>query len=135
MEARCPVAEFIAHRIEVTGKPQKDIAREVGFESPNVMTMIKQGHTKLPLAKIGLMASALETDPIALLKLCLSTYFPENWVKMEPLFESALTKDELVMVRAWREYIGAPYLAALTDEQKKRLGHFLSSLKVPEPVH
>lgn len=135
METRCPVAQFIAHRIQVTGKAQKEIAREVGFDKPNMITLIKQGHTKLPLAKIGLMATALEADPVALLKLCLGTYYPETWEAIEPLFESALTSEEVVMVKAWRKFVGTPYLAALTEIQKKRLSAFLASLREPELMH
>ena len=48
MNPTSPVARFIAARILDIGKSQKDIAREVGFESANVITMIKQGATKLP---------------------------------------------------------------------------------------
>lgn len=135
MENKCPVAQFVAHRIQVTGKAQKEIAREVGFDKPNMITLIKQGHTKLPLAKIGVMAIALESDPVALLKLCLSTYHPETWEAIEAHFESALTKDELTMVKAWREFVGTPYLAALTEKQKRYLNAFLASLRAPEPMH
>ena len=52
MNPTSPVARFIAARILDIGKSQKDIAREVGFESANVITMIKQGATKLPLSRV-----------------------------------------------------------------------------------
>ena len=84
MEVTCPVATFVRHQIQVLGKPQREIAEEVGFEKPNIITMIKQGKTKLPLAKVGAMARALETDPVYLLKLCLSTYHAETWAVIEP---------------------------------------------------
>ena len=62
MNSTSPVARFIAARILDIGKSQKDIAREVGFESANVITMIKQGATKLPLSRVSAMAKALETQ-------------------------------------------------------------------------
>lgn len=129
MDTNCPVAQFVRERIQVTGKAQQDIAREVGFEKPNMITHIKQGRTKLPLAKICLMAVALESDPLALMKLCLSTYYPDNWEALEPMFETALTADELVMLKAWRHFVGTPYPAVLTDEQRKHLNAFLLSLR------
>lgn len=131
MQAKCPVAQFISHRIQVLGKPQIDISREAGFDKPNIITMIKQGNTKLPLAKVGHMANALETDPVALLKLCIRTYYPETWQAIETLFDSALSEDELTMVRALRSIADVPNLNALTDESKKCLNDFLLSVRVP----
>lgn len=95
-------------------------------------TMIKQGKTKLPMAKIGPMAVALESDPVALMKLCMSTYYPDTWRHLEAHFESALTQEELVMVKAWRTFVGTPDLAALPEEQKRHLNGFLNSLRTPE---
>lgn len=132
METNCPVAQFISHRIQVIGKSQTEIAHEVGFDRPNMITMIKQGKTKLPMAKIGPMAIALEADPVALMKLCMSAYYPDTWKRLEEHFESALTQEELVMVKAWRSFVGTPYLAALTEEQKRHLNAFLNSLRTPE---
>ena len=68
------VARFITARIEASGYSQKDIATLSGFERPNIITMIKQGKTRLPLDKIGPMANALETDATQLLKMCLEEY-------------------------------------------------------------
>lgn len=130
-----PVATFVRHRIQVTGKAQNEIAREAGFDKPNIITLIKQGKTRLPLAKIGPMAVALETDPVALVKLWVSTYYPDTFETMEPLFESSFSSEEVVMVKAWRQFVGTPYLAALTEEQKRRLNAFLASLRSPEPMH
>ena len=65
METTSQVACFIAARIEATGQLQKDIAAKAGFDKPNMITMIKQGRTRLPLDKVGAMALALETGPKA----------------------------------------------------------------------
>lgn len=129
MDAQCPVAQFVRHQIQTLGKSQRVIAEEVGFEQPNVITMIKQGKTKLPIAKVGRMAEALETDPVFLMKLCMNTYHPDTWQYIEPFLESALTKDEVLMLRTWRSFVGAPYVAALTDESRGLLTRFLLSLQ------
>lgn len=65
---RSAVADFIASRIKHVGKTQREIAREAGFVRPNVLTMIKRGQTKVPLARVGALARALETDPLMLMK-------------------------------------------------------------------
>ena len=85
MKTTSKVARLITSRIEVTGKLQKDIAAKVGFEKPNMITMIKQGRTHLPLDKIGPMALALEIDPLYLLQLCMEEYHPATWKAIAPL--------------------------------------------------
>jgi transcriptional regulator with XRE-family HTH domain len=129
MESQCPVAQFVRQQILMLGKSQVEIAQQVGFEKPNVITMIKQGRTKLPMTKVTKMAEALETDPVYLLKLCMQEYQPDNWEVIEPLLEHALTNDERTMLYAWRRYVSAPYVAALKDESKVLLQEFLLSLK------
>jgi transcriptional regulator with XRE-family HTH domain len=135
MEINCPVAAFVRQQLKIIGKSQCEIARQVGFEKPNVITMIKQGKTKLPLAKVGRMAKALDADPVFLLKLCMSTYHQDTWLYVEPMLESALTEDEVSMLRAWRTFVGTPYLASLTHESKALLNEFLLSLRTSSVVN
>ena len=129
MEKSTNVAQFIAQRILATGKSQRDIANEAGFDSPNMVTMLKQGKTKLPLGKVGLVAKALETDPVKLLKMTLSEYYPELWEATSDYFDEALTADELKMVLAFRRHVGAPCVSALDDDQQGKLRAFLGALE------
>lgn len=135
MEKNTQVAKFIAQRIQATGKSQREIAIEAGFDSPNMVTMLKQGKTKLPIAKVGTMAKALETDPVHLLKLSLSTYCPETWEAIEPFLESALTEDELRLIQALRASVGAPFLTAVSEESKRHFTDFMNSLRAPAHIH
>ena len=123
------VANYISTCIEASGKKQYEIAVVAGFDNPNIITMIKQGKTKLPIGKVGVMAKALEIDPIHLFKLCLSEYQPETYAEISPFMEEALTNDELKLVRQFRVWVGAPYLASLNLEQKEKLKSFLHSLQ------
>lgn len=50
-------------------KTQAQIAEEAGFVNPNMLTMIKQGSTKLPLDRVPDLAKALDTDRALLLRL------------------------------------------------------------------
>lgn len=128
MENKSQVAELIKERIRIIGKKQLQIAIEAGFETPNLITMIKQGKTKLPLGKIGSMAKALELDPSHLLKMCIKEYQPDTWEAISPYMEDILTEDELKMVLALRNAIGAPYLSALGMDQRKKLDCFIHSM-------
>lgn len=54
---RTTVADFIADRLAESDKTQREIAEECGFEKPNIITMFKNGTTKLPLNRIGPLAN------------------------------------------------------------------------------
>ncbi|NMG16384.1 helix-turn-helix domain-containing protein [Aromatoleum bremense] len=135
MNNESQVARFITGRIEATGKLQKDIAEKVGFEKPNMITMIKQGKTKLPLDKVGPMAKALEVDPVHLLKLCMEEYHPNTWKAIAPLIGAAvITADERRMLNALRAWAGGPFLAAMSEEQKHYFENFMASLRAPSSI-
>ena len=122
------VALLVTEQIRIVGKKQLEIAEEAGFENPNVITMIKQGKTKLPLGKVGLVAKALKIDPIYLLKICIEEYQPETWEAIRPFMDEVVTKDELYMLKVIRNAIGAPYLAALNLDQRSKLDEFILSM-------
>jgi transcriptional regulator with XRE-family HTH domain len=61
------VAQFIAQRIKESSKSQLEIAEACGWgKTPNMVTMVKQGKSRLPLEKIGPMATALGVQPVYL---------------------------------------------------------------------
>ena len=101
------VAEYLAQQIVLSGKSQKDIAREVGYEKPNVITMMKQGATKIPIVKVGPLARALDVDPAYFLRLVLSEYMPETWAAIEETLDGTiLTRNELLLIREYRRRTG-----------------------------
>jgi hypothetical protein len=83
MAKKVTVAEYIAAQIKVCGKPQKQIAEEVGFPKANILTMIKQGNTKLPIPRVNALADALEVPRAKLMKMVLSEYMPDVLAAIE----------------------------------------------------
>lgn len=71
------VAFVLATLIDGSGKTRKEIASAIGLDKPNMISMLRTGDTKLPLARLGSLAQAVGTDPVALLKLCLREYYPD----------------------------------------------------------
>lgn len=97
------VAEYIDWQVNLCGKSQKQIAEEAGFPKPNIITMFKQGSTKVPLEKIGKLAKALEVDPVHLLKMCLREYLPDTYAEIEKMFgQPILTQNELELLQVIR---------------------------------
>lgn len=125
------VAKFIASRIVETGKSQVDIAREAGFNKPNIITMIKQGSTKLPLDKVGPMARALECAPTQLLALTMSEYEPETWQAIAPFLGEFLTPKEAAVISALRTKLPSSLEGHFSVDQREKLGAFLATLQKP----
>lgn len=73
------VASILANAINNSSKTQFQIAREVGFDKQNMVSMIKQGYTKLPIYKVKLVADCLELDAKQLLDCCMREYRPKEW--------------------------------------------------------
>ncbi|TVO60555.1 XRE family transcriptional regulator [Denitromonas ohlonensis] len=97
------IAKFLTRTIEASHKTQKEIATEIGYENPNIITMFKTGATKLPMTTVGPMATALGVDPAYLLRLALSEYCAETYNAIERCLGSPiLTERERLMIESFR---------------------------------
>jgi hypothetical protein len=97
------VAEFITHKIRVSGKSQVEIASEVGYDKPNIITMFKQGKTRIPLDKVGSLARALEIDPALLLEKVMGEYMPDTLAALQSVLDGLqLTQNERELIAAYR---------------------------------
>lgn len=123
------VSEYITWQIALCGKSQIDIAKEAGFEKPNVITMIKQGKTKVPLNKIGSMAKALEIDPVFFFRLCMSEYMPDLMDIIAAITnQPVITRNEFDFIEVIRSAkVSNPKLR--TDAERKKLREFVDTLK------
>lgn len=88
------VAEFITERIEKIDKSQKDIAEEADFPKANLITMIKQGKTRVPIDRVPKLARALEVEPAELMKMVLSEYSPEILKAIESTLGEIVVKPK-----------------------------------------
>src|ERR1700739_5161333 len=59
------IAKYIDKKIdELKGvKTQREIAQEAGYETPNIISMLKRGESRVPLERIPLLSKALGADP------------------------------------------------------------------------
>ena len=97
------VAGYIAECLALSEKTQRQIAEECGFDNQNVITMLKNGSTKVPLNRVGSLAKALKVDPAYLLRRVMAEYMPETWVNIEAILGGAvLTANELDLIQRFR---------------------------------
>lgn len=79
MVTNSPTAIYFARAIEVSGLTQKEIACRSGLPKPNVISMMKRGETKIPLARIPDLARAVGVEPQEFLATAMAEYQPEVW--------------------------------------------------------
>ncbi len=100
---RKTVAEFLTHAIANSGKTQKLIADELGYDNPNIITMFKQGSSPVPLKKVGPLAKTLNIDPVCFLRLMMQEYVPETYEAIEQtLAVPLLTQREKALIESFR---------------------------------
>lgn len=99
-----PAAAFVRRQTELLShrKTQKVIAHEAGFVNSNLISMIKNGTTKIPLDRVPALARALEADPAYLMRLSLEQAIGQTAsVAVLEVFGTATTLNE----RGWLEEI------------------------------
>lgn len=81
------VHDFIRRKLDACSKSQVQIANEVGFLKPNVLSMIKAGRTPVPLSRITALANAIDVDPKVLFTMCLMEYKPGLYKTFQEIYE------------------------------------------------
>jgi transcriptional regulator with XRE-family HTH domain len=101
------LAQFLEAHIILTGKTQREIAREAKIPSINFISMMKAGNAKVPLRRVPALAAALEVPAIDLLWRCLAAYEPEVVKILEAVIpEGPMSESEIMLVRAHRFLVG-----------------------------
>lgn len=124
------VHEFIGELIDRCGKTQLQIAREIGYERPNIIAMFRMGRTKVPIPKVPLLARSIHADPQYLMRLALEEYMPDAWAAICETFVIP-TDEEAEIIQFLRAVAGEPIPRMSTPEQKRKLREFGLSLREP----
>lgn len=104
-----PTAQMLNEAIENSPLTQAEIAKRAGFPNPNVLSMMKNGLTKVPLARIPMLADALEIDRTPFIECALEEYYPEVHDVLTEMLGFPLTPDE-------EELVGIYRMACLDEE-------------------
>lgn len=125
------VAAFIAAAIERSDKTQLEISAEAGFPRSSVLSMIKQGQTKMPLARIPQMARALDVDPVEFFRLAMAEYMPELLRICDDVYNQPQLSDaEAELLRQLRTRLDGKALR-LTPRTAQALARFVETLNDP----
>ncbi|MEQ9261200.1 MAG: helix-turn-helix transcriptional regulator [Roseovarius sp.] len=100
------LAKFISQRVMELRprKSQIEISVEAGFVSQNMLSMLKNGSTKLPLDRVPSLARALECDPAYLLRLTLEQVVGDTAAHaLVEIMGTPVTSNELGWLNEIRE--------------------------------
>lgn len=97
------VSLFFKEALEVCGKTQAQVAEEVGYPKPNIISMFKNGDTRIPLEKAGDLALAVNVDPVHFVRLLLESYTPLTYGLMSRHLGELVSANELAILRVIRE--------------------------------
>jgi len=75
--------DTIADLLTRTELSQIHIARKLGYVNPNIITMFKQGRTRVPSEKVVPLARVLGQDPEMMLRQWFLAYMPETLPDIE----------------------------------------------------
>lgn len=84
------VACYFSAAIARSGKTQRTIAEESGFDKPNIISMFKQGDAKIPISRIPALSRALGVDPRRFLAIAMEEYQPEVWGVLKSILGASL---------------------------------------------
>lgn len=116
------VAAYLANQLEVCGKSQKEVASDAGYERPNIMTMFKQGATRIPVDKAPAIAKAIGVDPAFFIRMVLAEYHPEMLKAIEETMGGLHSKHEAALLKIIREEMGGadPVIGSKSQEEAFR---------------
>ena len=95
---------------------QRELAAAMGFGTPNMLSMLRTGHAKVPFIKIPIIAAVLNIDPAILLRFHLREQWPEFEDVVFEVFGGILTAEE----RDWIEFFAEAGLPKVPNSKVKR---------------
>ena len=97
-----PTARMLDEAIQNSPLTQAEIAKRAGFPKPNVLSMMKSGQTKVPLARVPSLAAVLDIDETQFLDCALAEYHPEVHEVLTEVLGLPLEPDEEALLGLFR---------------------------------
>lgn len=72
-----PLLKLLLQRMQASGLTQREIANDLGYDKPNILTMFVRGETQIPIDRAIRLGDILGIDLVELIEKGAETY-PEN---------------------------------------------------------
>lgn len=120
---------FLAAAIEASGKTQRQIADECGYNRPNVVSMIKNGDIDLPIGKVKVFAECLGLSEFNLMSMLLKEKYPEIWASISDVIgRRILSPSEAELLDFLRDEAKTNKLAPETEREKELLRGYATTV-------
>jgi len=97
-----PTANMLAKSIEDSDLTQREIAAHAGFNSPNIVSMLKTGETRVPLNRIPALARTLGMNEREFLLVAIAEYHPGVHEVLVDVLGLPLSDAEIAVVVMFR---------------------------------
>lgn len=131
-----PTADFLSRYINRSRMTQSEIALACGFKRQNIISMLKNGTTKVPIERVPALSRALNIDPRAFLSIAMEEYYPKMWEAIREIFGQgiAVTEDEIHILNSLRKSAGGTgNVKIVTEKQREALAALAASLATDQP--
>lgn len=96
------VAVLLSEVMPTSQNEQEELARQVGYEKSNILSMFANGDMKVPIEKVPALAAALGIDAGRLMRLAVKQFLPASSLVAEILTENIVSENEMVLIKALR---------------------------------
>lgn len=100
------LALYIDEMMEERALRDKEVAEALGYESGNIIRMVREGKMRLPLEQIPLLADAIGASRKSLMDAAIREYFPDAVRGLIMAYGHDLTENELAIIQLIRDVSG-----------------------------
>ncbi len=102
MKTISPTAMMLTKAIEDSDLTQREIADRVGFKNANIISMLKNAETRVPLERIPALANTLGMDEREFLMVAIEEYHPGVHEVLVDVMGVPLSDAELAIITMFR---------------------------------
>jgi predicted XRE-type DNA-binding protein len=96
------IAAYLDRMIHRAGLKKVEVAKALGYERSNVISMMTKGQMSIPLTKVPALADLLGIERRTLLHMVLREYNPDLLLVLCEVEGHSLSRNELEIVEAFR---------------------------------
>jgi transcriptional regulator with XRE-family HTH domain len=119
------LAEFLNANWHLVGRTNAEVAKEMGFSAPNVVSLWRTGKSRVPIERLPQLAELLRIDLAALFPLWAEQYLPtsarkEGWGEaayraLKSIIERIADEGEMRILKAIRKGLAGASTGVTTD--------------------
>jgi len=103
--AEVSIAGYLTEVIAQSPLSQQEIAKSIGYEKSEIISMFNRGEARVPLEKVPSLAKVLNLDLAFLFRLALQQYWAGDQNVLDEVFGGVPTSAERRLIAIYREVV------------------------------